>query len=311
MNKYVMQRLLAMIPVVLAAIFIIYLILYLTPGDVTTIILGNNYTPEAGAQLREQLGLNRPFIVQYLDYVWGLLHGDLGTSYITGAPVIQQIAARFPNTAQLVALSMFFCTALSIPIGIVSATKPNSLFSNLSSAAAMIGIALPTFWLGLLMILLFSVKLGWLPSVGSGGSFTGLLLPAITLAASFMAGTMRTTRSSMLEALHQDYVRTAKAKGLSRREVIHKHALKNAILPVITVVGMGIGGQLGGSVLTETVFSFPGMGRLLVGGINQRDTPTVLSCLVVMVICIAMANLIVDLIFAYVDPRIKSQYYKG
>jgi peptide/nickel transport system permease protein len=309
MHKFILTRILAMIPVVLGVIFIIFLILYLAPGDVAAVILGSDYTPEAGHAIREQLGLNRPFLVQYFDYVLGLLRGDFGTSYITNAPVSLQIAARFPNTLLLVTVSMFLCTVFSLPIGIASATKPNSILSNVSAVFAIIGLALPTFWQALLFILLFSVYLGWLPSTGSA-TLAGIILPSITLATTFMAGTMRTTRSSMLEALHQDYVRTARAKGVSRRKVVHKHALRNALLPVITVIGVNVGMQLGGSVLTETVFSYPGMGRLLISGINQRDTPTVLSCLVVLAICIAVINLLVDLIYAFVDPRIKSMFSK-
>ena len=310
MHKYILRRLLALIPVILGVIFIIYLILFLTPGDAVSTILGTDYTPEGAEQVRQELGLDRPFIVQFVDYVWNLLHGDFGTSYITKAPVMDQIATRFPNTAVLVAVSMVLCTVLSLPIGIQSAVKPNSLFSNVTAALGMVGIALPTFWLGLLLILKFSVDLGWFPATGSLTPM-GLVLPSITLCVSFMASTMRTTRSSMLESLNQDYIRTAKAKGVSRKNVINKHALNNALLPVITVIGMNIGSQMGGSVLTETVFSFPGLGRLLLDAINKRDTPTVLGCLVVMALCIGLCNLIVDIIFAYVDPRIKSQYSVG
>ena len=310
MYKYVIKRLLALIPVILGVIFIIYLILYLTPGDAVTTILGVNYTEEAAERVREELGLNQPFLVQFGTYVLNLCRLDFGNPYITGLPVIEQIAARFPATFILVFVSMALCTILSLPVGVQSAVKPNSFFSNFTSALSMIGIALPTFWLGLMLILWFSVDLGWLPSTGSL-SVKGLILPSITLCASFMAGTMRTTRSSMLEALNQDYIRTAKAKGVAHKDVINKHALKNALLPVITVIGMNVGSQLGGSVLTETVFAFPGLGRLLMDGINTRDTPTVLGALVVMALCIGLCNLLVDIIFAFVDPRIKSQYSKG
>jgi len=299
-----------MIPVVLSVIFIIYLILYLTPGDAAGIILGADYTQEAADEIREQLGLNRPFFVQYFDYVFKLMKGDLGTSYITRAPVMEQIAARFPNTLILVLISMFFCVLMSMPIGIQSAVKPNSLLSNVSSAFAMIGLAMPNFWMGLMFILLFSVKLGWLPSAGSM-TLSGIILPAMTQSMAFMVGIMRQTRSSMLEALSQDYVRTAKAKGVNKRDVITKHALRNALLPIITIIGLNLGMQLGGSVLTESVFAYPGMGRLLISAINQRDTPTILSCLVLLSVCIAVANLAVDVIFAFVDPRIRSAYSSG
>lgn len=309
MIKYILKRLLALIPVILGVIFIIQFILYISPNDPAVVILGVDYTPEGAAQVRESLGLNDPFIVQFARYVLDLLRGDFGNSYVTGEPVAVQLAARFPNTLILVVVSMTLCTILSLPIGIQSAVKPNSWFSNITAALGMVGIALPTFWLGLMLILLFSVHLGWLPATG-GVSLTGMILPAITLSASFMAGTMRTTRSSMLDCLNQDYIRTAKAKGVSHHDVIDKHALKNALLPIITVVGVNVGTQMGGSVLTETVFSYPGLGIMLTNGIKQTDTPTILGCLVVMAICIGICNLLVDIIFAFVDPRIKSQYSK-
>ena len=309
MIKYILKRLLALIPVILGVIFIIQFILYISPNDPAVVILGVDYTPEGAAQVRESLGLNDPFIVQFARYVLDLLRGDFGNSYVTGEPVAVQLAARFPNTLILVLVSMTLCTILSLPIGIQSAVKPNSWFSNITAALGMVGIALPTFWLGLMLILLFSVHLGWLPATG-GVSLTGMILPAITLSASFMAGTMRTTRSSMLDCLNQDYIRTAKAKGVSHHDVIDKHALQNALLPIITVVGVNVGTQMGGSVLTETVFSYPGLGIMLTNGIKQTDTPTILGCLVVMAICIGICNLLVDIIFAFVDPRIKSQYSK-
>lgn len=309
MIKYILKRLLALIPVILGVIFIIQFILYISPNDPAVVILGNAYTPEGAEQVRESLGLNDPFVVQFVRYILDLLRGDFGDSYITGEPVATQLLARFPNTLILVLVSMTLCTILSLPIGIQSAVKPNSWFSNITAALGMVGIALPTFWLGLMLILLFAVHLEWLPATGSV-SLTGMILPAITLSASFMAGTMRTTRSSMLDCLNQDYIRTAKAKGVSYRDVIDKHALQNALLPIITVVGVNVGTQMGGSVLTETVFSYPGLGIMLTNGIKQTDTPTILGCLVVMAICIGICNLLVDIIFAFVDPRIKSQYSK-
>ena len=309
MIKYILKRLLALIPVILGVIFIIQFILYISPNDPAVVILGNAYTPEGAEQVRESLGLNDPFVVQFVRYILDLLRGDFGDSYITGEPVATQLLARFPNTLILVLVSMTLCTILSLPIGIQSAVKPNSWFSNITAALGMVGIALPTFWLGLMLILLFAVHLEWLPATGSV-SLTGMILPAITLSASFMAGTMRTTRSTMLEVIRQDYIRTAKAKGVSHHDVIDKHALQNALLPIITVVGVNVGTQMGGSVLTETVFSYPGLGIMLTNGIKQTDTPTILGCLVVMAICIGICNLLVDIIFAFVDPRIKSQYSK-
>lgn len=311
MIKYIIQRLLAMIPVILALTFVVFSIMYMTPGEPTAIILGNEYSEAASNALKAELGLDRPFLVQYFDYVIKLVQGDFGMSYITRAPVSEQLFTRFPNTFKVVIAAMIFCVGIGVPIGIYSATKPNSVFSNISMTIGLLGVSLPIFWLGLLLILLFSVYLGWLPSSGLDEGFKSLILPSVTLGANYMANIMRTTRSSMLESVRQDYMRTAKAKGVSERNAIYNHALPNALMPTITVVGMNIGALLGGVVLTETVFSIPGTGRMLVESINKRDAPCVLGCLVIMALCVALSNLIVDLIYAYIDPRIKAQYSSG
>ena len=218
--------------------------------------------------------------------------------------------ARFPNTLKVVAGAMLFCVGVGVPIGVYSGVRPYSLFSNFTMVVGLLGVSLPIFWLGLLLILLFSVYLGWLPSSGLDG-FSSLILPSLALGSNYMANVMRTTRSSMLEVIRQDYIRTAKAKGVNARDVVLKHALQNAMMPTITVIGMNIGALLGGVVLTETVFSIPGTGRLLVEAINKRDTPTVLGCLVIMAVCVAISNLVVDIVYAYMDPRIKAQYGGG
>lgn len=308
MLKYALRRLLAMIPVILALTFVVFTIMYFTPGDPTQVILGNEYTEEASAKLKTELGLDQPFFVQYVNYVVKLAKGDFGMSYITRAPVAEQLAARFPNTFKIVVAAMIFSVAVGIPIGIYSAVKPNSAFSSVSMVIGLLGVSLPIFWLGLLLILLFSVQLGWLPPSGMDNGFLSIILPAITVGANYMAGGMRTMRSSMLEAIRQDYIRTARAKGVSEHTVIYDHALGNALMPTVTVVGMNMGALLGGAVLCETVFSIPGTGRLLVESINSRDTPCVLGALVLMAICVAVTNLIVDMIYAYIDPRIKAQY---
>jgi peptide/nickel transport system permease protein len=308
MVRYIIRRLFALIPVILVLTFIVFAILSMTPGDATTIILGSDYTPELGANLRGQLGLDRPLIVQYFHYIWNLLHGDFGMSYVMRAPVLDQLRPRLANTAWIVASAMFLCVSFGIPIGIRSATKPNSFFSQCTMVFGLMGVSMPIFWLGLLLILLFSVKLGWLPSSGLDHGLKSLILPAVTLGFNYMANIMRTTRSSMMEAIRQDFIRTARAKGVSEHKVIYDHALGNALMPTITIIGMDVGTLLGGVVLTETVFSIPGMGRLLVEAINQRDTPCVLGCLVVMAITVAVSNLIVDLIYAYIDPRVRAQY---
>ena len=306
--RYILSRLLAMIPVILALTFVVFTIMYLTPGEPTQIILGNQYSEEASATLKAELGLDKPFLVQYFNYVTGLLRGNFGKSYITRSPVQEQLAARFPNTFKVVIAAMIFCVGVGIPIGIYSATKPNSIFSNITMIISLLGVSMPIFWLGLLLILLFSVHLRWLPPSGMDNGFKSLILPAIALGGNYMANIMRTTRSSMLESIRQDYIRTAKAKGASDNSVIFGHALPNALMPTITVVGMNIGALLGGMVLSETVFAIPGTGRMLVEAIKSRDTPSVLGCLVVMALCVAISNLIVDLVYAFIDPRIKAQY---
>ena len=311
MIKYITKRLLFMVPVILALTFVVFGIMYLTPGDPTAIILGNEFTEEASAQLKTELGLDQPFFVQYVNYVSNLVRGDFGMSFITRTAVSEQLFARFPNTFAVVMAAMVVCVGLGVPIGVISATKPKSIFSNLSMVFGLLGVSMPIFWLGLLLILLFSVNLGWLPPSGLDNGLVSLILPAITLGTNYMANTMRTTRSSMMESVRQDYVRTALAKGVSESNVTKHHALPNALMPTITVVGMNIGALLGGVVLCETVFSIPGTGRLLVESINKRDTPSVLGCLVLMAICVAVSNLLVDLLYAYIDPRIKEQYSTG
>ena len=308
MLRYIFDRLVAMIPVILVLTFVVFTILYMTPGDATTIILGNEYSEEASLQVKKELGLDKSFIVQYANYVINLVQGDFGTSYITRGPVVDQLSVRFVNTFWIVFSAMVLCVSLGIPIGIISAVKPNSIFSQASMVFGLMGVSMPIFWLGLLLILLFSVHLGWLPSSGMDQGIFSLILPAIAVGFNYMANIMRTTRSSMLEAIRQDYIRTARAKGVSEHNVVYKHALGNALMPTITVIGLNVGTLLGGVVLTETVFSIPGMGRLLVESINKRDTPCVLGTLVIMALCVAIANLIVDLIYAYIDPRIRAQY---
>jgi len=311
MIKYILKRLIAMIPVIVALTFVVFSIMYMTPGDPTVQILGNEYTAESSAKLKAELGLDRPFIVQYFNYLIGLLQGNFGMSYIYRSPVVDHLSARFPNTFIVVIAAMVFCVGVGLPIGVLSATKPNSFLSNIAMVLSLLGVSLPIFWLGLLLILLFAVRLELLPPYGLDEGFKSIILPAVTLGANYMANVMRTTRSSMLEEIRQDYVRTAMAKGVPKRSVIRQHALPNAMMPTITVVGMNIGALLGGVVLTETVFSIPGTGRFLVESIKSRDTPCVLGCLVIMALCVAISNLIVDLIYAYIDPRIKAQYAGG
>lgn len=307
MLKYIGRRLLMLIPVLLGVTFIVFSIMYMTPGDPAQLILGESAPPEAVAELRADMGLDDPFIVQYGRFVTNAVKGDFGKSYTTKREVFGEIFARFPNTLKLAGVGVALAIAIGIPVGIISATRQYSVLDNVSMIGALLGVSMPNFWLGLMLILLFSVTLGWLPSSGSE-SLVHIILPAFTLGTGSAAIITRMTRSSMLEVIRQDYIRTARAKGVAEKKVINKHALKNALIPVITVIGLQFGYLLGGAVLTETVFSWPGVGRLLVEAIRQKDTPTVLASVVFMATTFSFVNLLVDVLYAYVDPRIKSQY---
>jgi len=307
MSKYILRRLLMMIPVLLGVTFLVYFIISLTPGDVAANILGVGATQEAIIELTEEMGLDDPVIVQYGRYMGDLVTGDMGTSYATGKTVSSEIGQRFPNTLILTISAIFLSVLISIPIGVISATRQYSIFDNVGMVIALIGISMPSFWTGLILIIVFSLKLGWFPSGGIDG-FSSWILPAFTLAIASTASITRTTRSSMLEVIRQDYINTAKAKGVSRKIVIRKHALKNALIPAITVIGLEFGVLLGGAVLTETVFSIPGIGRLMVESIQRKDTPMVLGCIIIFAVAFSLVNLLIDMLYAYIDPRIKSNY---
>lgn len=307
MSKYILKRLLALIPVIVGITLLIFFVMSLSPGDPAAMQLGSAATTESIAQLRAELGLDRPMIIQYLRYMANLFRGNMGNSYITGNPVFTEIATRFPYTLKLSFLSMVLAIAVSIPIGIICATRPNSMLDAVSMIFALVGLSMPAFWCGLMLILIFSVWLGWFPAVAAN-SLKGLTLPSITLALGSMAIITRITRSSMLEVIRQDYIRTAKAKGVSRKNIIRKHALPNAMIPTITVIGLEIGTALSGAVLTETVFAWPGLGRLVVDSIKNKDTPLVLGSIMVFAVSFSLVNLIVDILYAYLDPRIRSQY---
>lgn len=308
MHKYVIKRLLMLIPVIIGVSFLVFFIMSLAPGDPARTILGENAPIESVLALREELGLNDPVVVRYVHYMEDLLHGDLGTSYKSGRPVFSEIVSRIPATFKLAFWGMLFAVALSIPIGIISATRQYSLMDSISMVLALLGVATPNFWLGLMLIIAFSLNIRWFPSGGADAGWRSLVLPVITLGTGCMANITRTTRSSMLEVIRQDYVRTAKAKGVPHKKVINKHALKNALIPVVTVVGLQFGSLLGGAVLTETVFAWPGVGTYLVNSIKAQDTPAVLGCVIVFSICFSIVNLFVDLLYAFIDPRIKSKY---
>lgn len=307
MWKFIAKRLVAMVPVLLGVTLVIYLILNMAPGDPAKVILGEQATPEQIAELREEMGLNDPVLVQYARYIFNLVQGDMGESYNSGLKCNVEIFARFPNTLRLTICAISLAVILALPIGIVAAVKQNSIFDGVSMFIALIGLSMPVFWLGLLLILFFSLRLGWFPSSGADG-WKSLVLPTVTLGFQQMASIARVTRSSMLEVIRADYIRTARAKGVAESKVITQHALKNALIPTVTVVGLQFGGMLGGSVMTESVYAWPGVGRLMVQSINKRDIPMVLGCVIMFSVTSSVVNLLVDVLYGFIDPRIKSQY---
>ena len=307
MHKFILKRLMLLIPVLLGVSLLVFAIMSFTPGDPAQLILGENAPAESVAELREDMGLNDPFILRYARFVGNALTGDLGQSYTSGRDVFDEIFSRFPNTLVLATLGVIIAVLIGIPVGIISATRQYSMIDSGSMIFALLGVSMPNFWLGLMMILVFAVNLGWVPS-GGYSDWSSLILPAITLGTGSAAIITRMTRSSMLEVIRQDYIRTARAKGVSEQVVINQHALKNALIPVITVIGLQFGALLGGAVLTETVFSWPGVGRMMVDAIRQKDAPTVLGTVVFLATTFSLVNLLVDLLYGFIDPRIKSQY---
>ena len=307
MYQYIIRRLLLTIPVVIGVSIIVFSIIRLIPGDPARALAGVNATPEYIDQVRERYGLNDPIYVQYWNFVSGLVQGDLGSSTFSNRPVTTEIRERFPRTLVLASVSLVLATILGVSAGIVSATRRNSLFDNASMFVALVGVAAPVFWLALMLQLLFAVQLRVLPATGMGG-VEHLILPSITLGMASAALMARITRSSVLDVLRQDYITTARAKGVAERMVIYKHALKNALIPVVTVLGLQFGILLGGAVLTETVFAWPGVGRLLVDAILRRDYPVVQGTVMLLAFLFVMINLVVDIIYAFLDPRI---HYQG
>jgi peptide/nickel transport system permease protein len=307
MHKYIIRRLLLLIPVMLGVAFIVFTIMFFTPGDPAAMILGERAPAAEVAALRTQMGLDDPFFIQFFNFVKNALRGDFGRSLVTKQPVARELFSRFPATMQLSAAAVIIAIAMGIPIGIISATKQYSAFDMISMVIALLGVSMPNFWQGLMMILLFSITLRWLPSSGFG-TLRHLLMPAITIGTSTAAVITRMTRSSMLEVVRQDYIRTARAKGLSERVVINRHALKNALIPIVTVIGLQFGYLLGGAVLTESIFSWPGVGRLMVEAIRMKDYPQVQGGVLLLALTFSFVNLCVDILYAYIDPRIKAQY---
>ena len=308
MLRYIVRRVLFLIPVLLGVAFCVFTLLYLTPGDPARMVLGDLATEDAVQEFRNREGLNDPFLIQFGNYVWkAVTKGDIGRSYVTKRSVAQEVLAAFPATLKLSALAMVIAILVGLPCGILSAIKQYSLFDTVTMIFAMIGLSMPVFWLGLLLILLFSVHLRWLPSSGFG-TFKAMILPAVSLSAQAISMVTRMTRSSMLEVIRADYIRTARAKGQKESVVIWVHALHNALIPVVTLCGLQFGHLLAGAILTESIFAIPGIGRLMVTSIMQRNYPVVQGGVLFIAIAFSIVNLLVDLVYAYIDPRIKAQY---
>ena len=306
MTQYIIRRLLITLPLLLAITIIIFSAIRLVPGCPAMVMAGIGATAEDVERIRIHLGLDRHPVEQYFIFIGNLLQGDMGVSTRTGLPVAEEIMHRLPYTLLLTAAAMLIATVLGMVAGIIAGTKQNSIVDYLATTAALFGLSMPVFWLGLMLILLFSLHLGLFPTAGAG-TWRHLILPAFTLGAASTAIVARMTRSSMLEVMRLDYVRTARAKGLTERLVILRHALKNALIPVVTVIGLQMGMLLGGAVLTETVFAWPGIGRLLVGAILARDYPVVQGAALVIAAMFILVNLVVDIIYTYLDPRIRYQ----
>ena len=304
MTQYIIRRLLYMVPVMLVVSVLVFGLLHIAPGDPATMLAGEDARPEDVAAIRAKYGLDQPLYVQYGVWLTNAVRGDLGRSIVTRRPVGDEIRTRLPSTVELAIAALILAMIVGMIVGVISATRQYSLLDHASMLFALLGVSLPVFWLGLMLILFFSVELRWLPT-GGGGSWQQLVLPAVTLGSASMAIIARMTRSSMLEVIRQDYVRTARAKGLVERVVVLRHALKNALIPVVTVIGLQFGYLLGGAVVTETVFSRPGLGRLLVTSILSRDFPVVQGTLIMMAASFVLVNLLVDVAYGFLDPRIR------
>lgn len=309
MYKYILKRLMLLLLVILGVSFLVFFILDLAPGDAALQILGEDASEEALEALREEMGLNKPLIVRYFNYMLNLLKGDMGFSYKYRENVSTLFFQRIGATMTLALSSTIVATLLSIPLGIFAALKQGTLIDNALSVTSIIGLAAPNFWVGLMLIIAFSLHLKWFPS-GRFESWKSIVLPAITLGTGHVALVARTTRSSMLDVIRQDYLMLARAKGVSENKVIWKHSLKNALIPIITVTGTQFAASFGGSVVTENVFSWPGIGVMLVDAIKARDLETVTGFLIMTSIITSVILLIVDILYAFVDPRIKAEYTK-
>ena len=311
MLRYAIKRLLLMIPVIIGVSFLIFFIMDLAPGNIIdTKIAEESMTDEEAEMLREQYNLNGSMISRYLKYMGGLVRGDLGKSYITGKPVLESYLEKMPATIVLAAASILVSIIISIPLGIYSAIKRGTFTDNTCMVLSFLGLSIPNFWLGLMLIITIALNVKWIPTSGFRG-LASVILPAITVGTGLTATLARTTRSSMLDVLNQDYLRTERAKGNSEFRVVMRFALVNALIPIITIAGGQFAACLGGSVLTETIFAWPGVGKLIIDSVNSRDVPMVVGCIIMKSFSIGLVVLGVDLLYAVIDPRIKAMYARG
>lgn len=312
MWKYILKRLLWMIPIILGVTILVFTMMIFCPGDPAEIILGASATEADLVAKRIELGLDQPYIVRLAQYIKQVFFDfDMGVSWITSISIGSSIAERLPRTMVLAVVTLVIAFGLGIPLGITAATHQNKWQDHISMILSLVGVAIPNFWLALMLILVFSVNLGWLPAMGIGTGLAGIkyyILPAVSNCAGALANCARQTRSSMLDVIRADYITTARAKGLPERKVITKHALKNALIPIITMAGTSFGRMLGGAMIIETIFSIPGMGSYIIGAVNNRDYPIVQGGTIVLAIVFSLAMLLIDLLYAAVDPRIKARY---
>ena len=304
MGTFLLRRLLLAIPTLFGVLVVVFALLYIAPGDPVMEMVGERADSATIAQLRKQLHLDEPRPKQFVAYASGVLRGDLGTSFITGRPIARDIAERFPKTLELACAAMLLAVVLGISVGVLTAAYPGGWLDRLTLAFTYLGISFPVYWVGLILILVFAMILRWLPPSGTGG-LAYLILPAFALGTRSIAFQARMTRSSMLEVLGSDYIRTARAKGLPRIAVLARHALRNALIPVVTVIGLDFGSYLTGSILTETVFSWPGLGRYVVNAISKRDLPAIQGSILFLSVVFVVVNIIADGAYAAVDPRVE------
>ncbi|MGH7536695.1 MAG: ABC transporter permease [Gemmatimonadales bacterium] len=303
MTRFLLTRLALLVPTLLGVLAVTFLLLYVAPGDPVQAMVGERADPETLARLRAELHLDDPLHIQFVRYVGGVVRGDLGTSYITRRPILQDLLERFPATLRLAGAAMCFAAAVGISIGIYGAWRPGAWLDRFATLGSYLGISFPVYWVGLLLILVFAVGLRWLPPSGSGG-LVFLVLPAITLGMRSVAFLSRMTRAAMQEVLQSDFIRTARAKGLPEGRVVLSHAFRNALLPVVTVLGLDFGSYLTGSILTETIFSWPGVGRYVLTAIDKRDLPAVQGSILFLSVVFVTVNLLTNLLYAKVDPRV-------